>query len=1161
MEFTPTLARLAFEKSSDAISQWDKDLVLTFANQAFADRIGIRKDLLIGKTIRELGQPEWVTALWIEKLKAVFETGQPLEHEFTFATATGEYILQSCLIPDLAADGSVQCVLAIGRDTAHQKKSEQAFRKGEKNSRRLADVIEKVPDPCVVLNRDYTIHLISDAYLKATLTERKHIEGRYMFDVFPDNPAAPDAHAVKNLRASLDQVRQTKKPHHMAIQHYDVPQPANLGGGFEEKYWSPINIPVLDEKGEIEFIIHRVLEVTKAVQKQGEIYDIAQQTETFAVTLEEAREKSEALEESKDLLRAVLDSSLYTVQVFKAERDETGKIIDFTWLMVNKRWKELYGDAVVGKSLLKENPGVLETGLFDQFVQVTETGTPVDYEQHYNHEQFNGWLHQTLVKMGDGFVMNTEDITEEKKIEQALQEYRELLQITTDNLVDMTQVFKAVRNEEGEIIDFIWILNNRASEKFFGGVIGKSLLTLNPGVVKEGIFETFKQVVETGVPDLSERHYVHEQFEGWFYQSTVKLHDGVATITTDITERKEAEREILHLKDEVAQRATDRYYTLFNSIDEGFCIIEMLYNEAGKAYDFRYVEVNPSFERQTGLKSAAGKTVGELTATEPYWIEQYDKVAQTGEALRFENFHKGTQHWYEVFASRVGNTENRQVAIVFNDITERKKAEEALRESEQRFRNLVESYAQVTWETNPLGEVEVDSPSWRIYTGQTFEEWIGYGWVNAVHPEDRVHAEEQWREFVASRSIADIQFRLKHAASGTYRWIQVRATPILDAAGHVVKWVGMNSDIQLQKEAEEHLRNFAQILEQEVVFRTDELIESKHLLQTVFDITLMGMAIMKAVRDEDGNILDFRIELINKELERETGRKDLVGKLYAAEYPGIKRTALYDTMLQVMETGQPRELEYFYSHDGFQKWFSSTFVRLHDGLVATNLDITKRKEAEAENLNLKLRQQKILLMAVLEAQEEERRRISVSLHNGVAQTLYATKMIVDELAEKVPAVYVHKLNNLLKDAINETRNVSHELVPSILNDFGLEQAIMEMCGRFKGGSLRLECEVEKFESDLEAYQELALYRISQELINNIINHSKATDAKILIYQEDELIYLKVRDNGIGIQEKSSAHKGIGLRSIKDTVKLLNGTYDVSIPPSGSGTQVIIAIPV
>jgi len=137
--------------------------------------------------------------------------------------------------------------------------------------------------------------------------------------------------------------------------------------------------------------------------------------EKYRAQLEmEVRQRTLELKQTEEFLQATLDSSLSVIQAFQAVRDAQGKIVDFIWLFNNKAAYHQNGD-VIGKSLLAQNPGVVETGLFDKFVEVTETGTSYDHEQYYAHEQFNGWFHQTLVKMGDGFVMNTEDITARKK--------------------------------------------------------------------------------------------------------------------------------------------------------------------------------------------------------------------------------------------------------------------------------------------------------------------------------------------------------------------------------------------------------------------------------------------------------------------------------------------------------------------------------------------------------------------------------------------------------------------------------------------------------------------------------------------------------------------------------------------------------------------------
>jgi len=127
-------------------------------------------------------------------------------------------------------------------------------------------LFEGAPGLYLVLTPDLKIVAVSEAYLRATMTQRDAILGRGLFDVFPDNPADPAATGVANLRASLDRVRGQHVADTMAVQKYDIRRPESEGGGFEERFWSPTNSPVLDEKGEVVYIIHRVEDVTEFVR-------------------------------------------------------------------------------------------------------------------------------------------------------------------------------------------------------------------------------------------------------------------------------------------------------------------------------------------------------------------------------------------------------------------------------------------------------------------------------------------------------------------------------------------------------------------------------------------------------------------------------------------------------------------------------------------------------------------------------------------------------------------------------------------------------------------------------------------------------------------------------------------------------------------------------
>jgi two-component system, cell cycle sensor histidine kinase and response regulator CckA len=130
---------------------------------------------------------------------------------------------------------------------------------------------DSAPGNYLLLDPSLTIVGVTEAYLSATMTVREDILGRGLFEVFPDNPDDPAADGVRNLRTSLSQVLSTKRPHRMALQKYDIRRPEREGGGFEERYWSPLNSPVLGPDGEVKYIIHWVEDVTEFVRLKQEM--------------------------------------------------------------------------------------------------------------------------------------------------------------------------------------------------------------------------------------------------------------------------------------------------------------------------------------------------------------------------------------------------------------------------------------------------------------------------------------------------------------------------------------------------------------------------------------------------------------------------------------------------------------------------------------------------------------------------------------------------------------------------------------------------------------------------------------------------------------------------------------------------------------------------
>jgi len=144
---------------------------------------------------------------------------------------------------------------------------------------------------------------------------------------------------------------------------------------------------------------------------------------------------------------------------------------------------------------------------------------------------------------------------------------------------------------------------------------------------------------------------------------------------------------------EELRRGAEKYRSLFDSIEAGFCIIEMIFDEAGNPADYRFIETNPAFARQTGLTDVVGKTMrSQVPGHEQHWFDIYGRVALTGEGVRFEDQAEALgDYWYDVYAFRVGDPAAPQVAVLFNDITERRRMEAALRRSEEGLRALNET--------------------------------------------------------------------------------------------------------------------------------------------------------------------------------------------------------------------------------------------------------------------------------------------------------------------------------------------------------------------------------------------------------------------------------------------------------------------------------------
>jgi PAS domain S-box-containing protein len=229
-----------------------------FINRQLEQLAGFSRDQVKGKTVFDHA-PKESAEIITENDRAVLATGEPRQAEENVMYPDGSHPHWSIRFPLRDAAGKIYATAGISTDITERKEF-------EKMRLQFQALFESAPGLFLVLKPDFTIVAASNAYLKATLTEREQIIGRGLFEVFLDNPDDPAADGARNLRASLERVQKSGANDTMAVQRYDVQN--HKTGGFEEKYWSPVNTPVLGAENKVEFIIHRVEDVTEFVRKR-----------------------------------------------------------------------------------------------------------------------------------------------------------------------------------------------------------------------------------------------------------------------------------------------------------------------------------------------------------------------------------------------------------------------------------------------------------------------------------------------------------------------------------------------------------------------------------------------------------------------------------------------------------------------------------------------------------------------------------------------------------------------------------------------------------------------------------------------------------------------------------------------------------------------------
>jgi PAS domain S-box-containing protein len=296
-----------------------------------------------------------------------------------------------------------------------------------------------------------------------------------------------------------------------------------------------------------------------------------------------------------------------------------------------------------------------------------------------------------------------------------------------------------------------------------------------------------------------------------------------------------------------------RYRALFNSIDEGFCLLEVLFAENGAPVDYRYLETNPTFARHTGIENATGKRIREIYPNiEQHWVDTYGDVAITGIPARFEDESVAMGKWFDVDAFRVGDPADRRVGVLFSDITPRKRAEEALRERERHMRLVTDA--------TPALISYVDSELKYQFNNKSYEQWFGRRRedIKGRHMRDVLGE----RAFAAIRPHIDaaiagntVEYEaLVPYRDGGTRYIHAHYVPERGADGTVAGFFVLVHDMTSIKQAEEALREAHQ--------RKDEFLATlAHELRNPLGAIRMALGVIEHGTDpgrtnEMGAIID-----------------------------------------------------------------------------------------------------------------------------------------------------------------------------------------------------------------------------------------------------------------------------------------------------------------
>ena len=632
------------------------------------------------------------------------------------------------------------------------------------------------------------------------------------------------------------------------------------------------------------------------------------------------------------------------------------------------------------------------------------------------------------------------------------------------------------------------------------------------------------------------------------------------------------------------QRSEARYRLLFDAIDEAFCILEKIETPPGQPSDFRIIEANPAFTRQSGLSNVIGRTIREIVPNfEESTMSIYDHVAATGESVRFETQVAGLDIWTSVNAFGFDEAQHHSIAVVFNNITERKRAEFSLRQSEARLRLALEIAELGLWSWDlATGEGHLDARGAEIVglpSGDLAN--VASAQLASIHPDDLARIEAEISSHVvgehASRNEVDevneayeadvfnLNYRVIYP-NGSIHHVASRAHVLRDSDGRPTQLMGTNRDVTAEREFELALR------ESEERFRL--------LVEGARDYAMFML-------DPDN-----RITIWSAGAERVFGWSEAEARGKSGNLiftPEDRAQGRVETEINTaLRQGRSEDRRWHQRKDGSRLFIDGMLIRLDDeagqlrGFVKVGRDATRQHEAEeglqrshddlehrVEERTAELREsQQQLRQLSLRTQhdlEAERIRIARDVHDELGGSLTALKFALAQLSVDKTDPNAQDLRDDLfqqiDQLINNVRRIGSELRPPLLDKLGLIAALEWQAEEWERHTdITCILDVPSIDIALDEARRTALFRAFQEALTNVARHAQATYVAATLHQQDDQLVLIVQDDGRGLDlEKMRGGHTLGLLGMRERIHEVGGMVEIT-SAAEKGTTVSIHVP-